>query len=120
TLANVATEQQVLFAAKTGQYVRLRALTEVSGKPYTSMAELNVLASGDLPPDSTIQTPSGNTTVTVGQTVNFTGSGNDPDNDLPLSYHWIFGDPSIPDSFVASPGAIQFNNPGYYTVTFTV
>src|SRR5690606_8066041 len=29
--------------AKTGRYVRLRALTEVNGRPYTSMAELNVL-----------------------------------------------------------------------------
>ena len=44
TFANTKTEKEVLFAAKTGQYVRLRALSEVNGKPWTSMAELNVLA----------------------------------------------------------------------------
>ena len=43
SFANDATEKQVLFATKTGQYVRLRALTEINGLPYTSMAELNVL-----------------------------------------------------------------------------
>jgi hypothetical protein len=32
-----------LFTTKTGQYVRLRALSEVNGYPWTSMAELNVL-----------------------------------------------------------------------------
>ena len=43
TLANTASKSQVLFTSKTGQYVRLRALTEVNGLPYTSMAELSVL-----------------------------------------------------------------------------
>ena len=51
TLANVATEQEVRFAPKTGQYIRLRALSEVEGRPYTSLAELNVLTSGNLPPN---------------------------------------------------------------------
>ena len=51
TLANVATEQEVAFAPKTGQYVRLRALSEVEGQPVTSLAELNVLTSGNLPPN---------------------------------------------------------------------
>ena len=50
-LADVATEQEVGFAPKTGQYIRLRALTSVAGQPYTSMAELNVLTSGNLPPN---------------------------------------------------------------------
>jgi hypothetical protein len=43
TLANDATEKQVTFASKTGRYVRLRALSEVNGLPYTSMADFNVL-----------------------------------------------------------------------------
>ena len=33
TLANVATQQEVLFAAKLGQYIRLRALSEVERPP---------------------------------------------------------------------------------------
>src|SRR4051812_48361728 len=43
TLSNVSSQQEVLFGSTTGRYVRLRALTEVEGRPYTSMAELNVL-----------------------------------------------------------------------------
>jgi hypothetical protein len=34
----------VLFPSTNGQYIQLRALSEVNGNPYTSMAELNVLA----------------------------------------------------------------------------
>ena len=39
------TQKQVTFTGVTGRYVRLRALTEVSGGPWTSVAELNVLGS---------------------------------------------------------------------------
>ena len=43
TFANDATQKQVLFAPGTYRYIRLRALTEVNGGPWTSMAELTVL-----------------------------------------------------------------------------
>jgi hypothetical protein len=43
TFANDATNKQVSFTPTTGQYVRLRALSEVNGKPYTSMAELRLI-----------------------------------------------------------------------------
>lgn len=44
---NSSSEQQIIFgAAKTGQYIRLRALTEVLGRPWTSVAELNALTGG--------------------------------------------------------------------------
>ncbi|GIG61833.1 hypothetical protein Lfu02_62050 [Longispora fulva] len=42
TFANNTTEQTVTFTAKTGRYVRLRALSEVNGNPWTSVAELNI------------------------------------------------------------------------------
>ncbi|GIG62506.1 hypothetical protein Lfu02_68780 [Longispora fulva] len=42
TFANNTTEQAATFTAKTGRYVRLRALSEVNGNPWTSIAELNV------------------------------------------------------------------------------
>src|SRR5207237_419939 len=38
-----ATEKQVSFSAAVGRYIRLRALSEVNGGPWTSMAELNVV-----------------------------------------------------------------------------
>ena len=43
TFANDATDKQVPFTSTTGQYVRLRALSEVNGYPWTSMAELQLL-----------------------------------------------------------------------------
>jgi hypothetical protein len=44
TFANDASEKEVTFSpVVTGQFIRLRALSEVNGKPWTSMAELNLL-----------------------------------------------------------------------------
>lgn len=42
TLPNTNAEQQIRFLPKTGRYVRLRALSEVNGNAWTSIAELNV------------------------------------------------------------------------------
>ena len=42
SFANDATEKQVSFAPTTGRFIHLRALTEVNGNPWTSMAEINV------------------------------------------------------------------------------
>jgi F5/8 type C domain/Trypsin len=42
TLPNTTAEQQIQFLPKTGRYVRLRALSEVNGGAWTSIAELNV------------------------------------------------------------------------------
>ncbi|MEV6521828.1 discoidin domain-containing protein [Longispora sp. NPDC051575] len=42
TFANNTVEQTVTFAAKTGRYVRLRALSEVNGNPWTAVAEINI------------------------------------------------------------------------------
>jgi hypothetical protein len=39
-----AQEKEVTFTAKSGRYVRLRAMTEVVGQPWSAVAELNVLA----------------------------------------------------------------------------
>jgi len=51
TLTKDKTEKQVSFDRALGQYVRLVALSEVNGNPWTSIAELNVLA---VQPDSDI------------------------------------------------------------------
>ncbi|MFC7529713.1 discoidin domain-containing protein [Actinoplanes sp. GCM10030250] len=42
-------EQSATFGAKAGRYVRLRALSEVKGQAYTSIAELNVSVAPKLP-----------------------------------------------------------------------
>jgi len=45
TFANNASLKQITFAAKIGQYLRLRALSEVNGNPWTSAAEINITGS---------------------------------------------------------------------------
>jgi lysophospholipase L1-like esterase/chitodextrinase len=75
---------------------------------------------GNYAPDGTIDSPVDNVTINIGESINFAGSGSDLDNNLPLTYHWNFGDKAIADAAVENPGLIQFNTPGIYAVTFTV
>jgi hypothetical protein len=42
TFGTSATPTTVTFTATTGRYIRFRALSEINGKPYTSVAELDV------------------------------------------------------------------------------
>ena len=67
-----------------------------------------------------IDTPIGNMTINEGDEVSFTGTGVDPNGNT-LSYLWEFGVGSgIANSTQEDPGLVQFNNPGTYTVAFTV
>ena len=74
----------------------------------------------ELTPNGMIDTPIGPQTINVGDSVNFTGTGTDPDNQLPLTYLWDFGDPAIADSTVEDPGVVIFPNAGDFTTTYTV
>ncbi|MDD9380598.1 endo-alpha-N-acetylgalactosaminidase family protein [Streptomyces sp. ZAF1911] len=42
TFANTTAQQDVAFAARTARYVKLKATREVSGNPWTAVAELNI------------------------------------------------------------------------------
>ena len=50
TFPNSSVEKEVLFAEKTGRYIRLRTLTDASGEFFCSIAELNILAGPATPP----------------------------------------------------------------------
>ena len=87
----------------------------------TLQAATLVRNQGNQPPDSVINSPASNVSITAGQSVSFAGTGTDPDNNLPLTYRWSFGTGSgIPDSTAKDPGSVQFNTAGTYTVSFTV
>ena len=70
-------------------------------------------------PESHIELPATDVKIDPGGSVQFAGSGSDPDGDLPLSYDWEFGG-GAPNSTLKDPGPIVFNNAGIYRVRFTV
>lgn len=74
---------------------------------------------GNFAPDSVIDSPS-SISVTVGDYVDFTGTGTDTDGDIPLSYFWSFGASGIGNSTLEDPGLLQFNTIGTFNVAFTV
>ena len=70
-------------------------------------------------PSATITSPASNATVAAGQSVVFSGSGNDPDGTIG-AYRWSFpgGNPS--SSTLASAGNVTYSAPGTYVASLTV
>ena len=90
-----------------------------SGVPsVATMVQLS-LAANDIPPTGTITSPASDVTITAGQSVNYSGTGSDPDGSI-SAYSWSFpgGNPS--SSNLANPGNITYSTPGTFTTTFTV
>lgn len=86
--------------------------------------EQEVLFSGNPPnqaPNGVIDTPVGNQTITAGSSLNFSGTGMDTDNNIPLTHQWTFGVGSgIANSTLEDPGAVIFNTAGDFTITYMV
>jgi len=76
-------------------------------------------AANDIPPTGTITSPASNVTINASQSVNYSGTGSDPDGTI-SAYSWSFpgGNPS--SSNLANPGNVIYAMPGTYTTTFTV
>jgi len=121
---NSAVARQVLFASKTGRYIRLRALTETNGDIFSSIAELNVYrrsTTANQAPAASIGSPGQNLVIPTGGTVSLSGAGNDPDGNLPLAYRWsVTTDSGIDDSIESTAGLLNFNRSGIYVASLTV
>ncbi|MEX2493354.1 MAG: discoidin domain-containing protein [Nitrospirales bacterium] len=121
--ANDTSLKTVTFPRITGRYVRLIARGSLHGHRAINLPELDVIGapfSGNHDPDGAIDSPTGNVTINVGQSVFFSGTYSDPNGDPASSFLWSFGDPAISNSTIQNPGQITFNNVGTYTVSFTV
>jgi len=77
------------------------------------------LAANDIPPSGTITSPASNVTITAGQSVNYSGTGSDPDGTI-SAYSWSFPGGTPSSSNLANPGNVTYSTPGAYTTTFTV
>lgn len=91
-------EQVSDFATETGSF----SLTVTGGPP---------------PPTATITSPSGNVTILVGETISLVGTGSSDNPNAQLTYAWNLGDGRTAGGSVV---AVNYPNPGVYTVTLTV
>ena len=115
TLAADTTEKTVRFTAKVGRFVRLVALSEINGQPWTSAAELNVFGSVTQPTGSA-PTAAFSASPSSGQgplTVTFT----DASTGNITARAWDFGDSST--STLPQPSH-TYATAGTYTVGLTV
>ncbi len=71
-------------------------------------------------PSGSILLPPGPVHVEVGEPVQFSASGTDPDGNLPLVYLWTFDDSGLPVSGAQDPGALAFPAAGTFSVRLSV
>ena len=99
-------------------YYMLFLLNNASVPSVAQFVELTP-APADFPPTGTITSPTSNVTITAGQSVSFSGTGNDPDGSI-SSYSWTFPGGSPSTSSLASPGNVTYAAAGTFTATLTV
>lgn len=123
---NTPSEQTVEFPGTAGSHVRFVCDSDVFGGTVTTVAELRLFGqavTGGLNqnPDGVILLPISDRNISRGETVTFAGLGLDIEDGSSLSYRWTFGAGSgVPESNVANPGALQFNQVGTHEVVLRV
>ncbi|MGH8092693.1 MAG: galactose oxidase-like domain-containing protein [Chthoniobacterales bacterium] len=111
-----ATAPPTGLIAPPGYYMLF--LLNQSGVP--SLAQFVHLSAtpNDLPPKGSIDSPTGDVMIAVGQSVNFAGSATDPDNAV-AAYSWIFPEGMPESSSQQNPGLVSFCDEGTYVVSMT-
>jgi len=97
----------MLFLLNSAGVPSVASIVQVSGAP------------GDVPPKGSIQTPAGNVSVPVGQSVTYAGTGTDADGSI-SSYFWNFEGGTPKTSNLANPGSVTYSTAGTYVTTLTV
>lgn len=117
-----AQPDEIVFP-KQGEFVVKLIATDLYGATDPAPAEVYISVSGgNLAPIASITSPvTATLQLQVGQTVQFEGSGNDPDGKEgdALTYLWVFDD-QAPSSQLVKPAPVMFNTVGEFTVSFTV
>jgi hypothetical protein len=73
---------------------------------------------GNNAPTCSIDTPLGDTTINVGESITYTGTATDGDGTI-ASYSWDFDGVSPLTSSVEDPGAVSYSSAGTYITSFS-
>jgi hypothetical protein len=103
--------------APPGHYMLF--ISNKAGVPSLSTMVQVSPAANDVPPTGTITVPSSNLEITAGQSVFYSGTGNDSDGTI-SAYSWSFPGDTPSSSNLANPGSVTYTTPGTYVTTFTV
>lgn len=119
---NSTDQNPTVTFSNAGTFTISFAATDSKGRSDPTPATINLTVVDPNPnqaPNGTIDTPASNVSINVGDSISFSGTGNDPDGDNTLlSYFWNFGGGAT-NTDVQNP-MVTFNTSGIYTVTFTV
>ncbi len=111
-----------LLRVQPARYVRYVALEAYDSRPYAAIAEFNLLgvATSDTPATNQITLPEIHVvTINAGETVSFAGTAFDADLGAAPATTWTFGGAGVANIGGLTPGAVQFNTPGTFTVSFS-
>ena len=100
------------FAAATGLTLALAATTALAAPGGGGGGGKNQA------PTCTIDTPAGDQTINVGQSINYTGTAIDSDGTV-VSYTWSFGGGTPSASTAEDPGDVTYNQQGTYITSFS-
>jgi hypothetical protein len=103
----------------TGADTFTYAISDGQGGTDNATVTITVTAVANQPPSAVINSPGGDVTIAPGQTVNFTGTGTDPDGTI-VAFAWAFPGGTPASSAVEDPGSVTFAAAGVFTVTFNV
>jgi len=106
---------------QAGVYTVQLVVTDALGTadPSADIRTITVTGGTNQSPNGNIVSPATDMTVHVGNSLNFSANGTDPDGDTPLTYEWNF-DGAVPNKTVQNPGTVTFQRVGVYTVSLSV
>jgi len=104
--------------ATAGNFTVTFSVTDTLAGVSASATSRNISVSALPPLTATIVTPASDQSITVGGTINFSGSVANAVNPNSLTYAWDFGDGQA--STLLSPGNHTYATAGNFTVTFSV
>ncbi|MEI6335156.1 MAG: PKD domain-containing protein [Methylococcaceae bacterium] len=119
--ANSTVQNPSVVLNKAGTFTVTFTVTDSKGFTDPTPATITLVVkdpNANQAPNGTITNPAGNSSINIGTTLGFAGTGIDPDNNTPLTYAWNFGGGTA-NSTLQNP-TVAFATAGIYSVTLTV